>query len=108
MGAGLPTIAVSHVGEGEPKLSLPADSKPELHDQAPPGAPLSAPASAPKAAPPSLVAVVPRDKPNALATNPFNDGTPRVPISLLYECTSPTGQRAAGGIHNGYGKQPMS
>merc|ERR1711879_175454 len=105
--AGLPAIAVSYFGEGDPNLNLPAVSKLSqaeltsgLHVQSAPGAPLSTP--------PSLVAVEGQPKPRALATNPFNDGTPRVPISLLYECTSPVGQRAAGAINNGYGKQPMS
>merc|ERR1712072_1645715 len=77
--AGLPALAVSYFGEGEPKLVLPIGSrinedalKSGLQEETPPGAPSSASAAAPASAPPSLVVVQPQK-------DPFTDGTPRVP-----------------------------
>jgi len=92
----LPTLAFSYAGDGEPDLnpSLPIIGIKTALPYTSPVIPQSAQPSAPPSAPPSLVVVEPEAQPRKLVAAPFTDGSPRVPLSLLYQAS--VGPRPAG------------
>merc|ERR1711972_238954 len=84
-----PALAFSYVGEDEPHLN-PNTPIIGLRTELPPLRLVQPPA------PPSLVEVLPETQPPNLVASPFEDGSRRVPLDLLYACTAPAGQRSRG------------